>query len=92
MDELKSWNTNKILFDVTCLGPLIGSQLSIPSIGVSNFSWDWIYSEYVKTYPKFQEYIEKIAFYYSKTTLFLELPYPGDLSAFKVTNFKLICF
>lgn len=71
--------TDKIIFDISPLGPYLGKEMSIKSIGISNFSWDWIYEEY----ENFEEYIKKFESCYLQTDIFIKLPYCPDLKGFK---------
>lgn len=62
-----------IVFDITCVAPLVAEKCNIPSIGVSNFCWDWIYQD--PYFTNFDEIIQLQQEAYRKTTLFLRLPY-----------------
>ncbi|HNY12525.1 MAG TPA: hypothetical protein PKK26_13115 [Candidatus Wallbacteria bacterium] len=54
----------------------------IPAIGISNFSWDVIYKEFLDEYPGFRPVIDTIEKAYSKCGMLLRLPYPCPLPAF----------
>jgi hypothetical protein len=47
METLRNWGVQVIYFDVTATAPLIAKELNIPSIAITNFSFDFIYSEYL---------------------------------------------
>lgn len=54
----------------------------VPSIGISNFTWDWAYQGYVQYDPRWSEVIHWIRDCYRKCSLFLRLPMNGDCSIF----------
>ncbi len=54
----------------------------VPSVGLSNFSWDWIYSHLARRVPALREPSDAAREAYSKAGLLLELPFAGDLRAF----------
>lgn len=57
--------------------------LGIPGIGISNFTWDWIYSHYAQSDPRWWGLVEWIRSGYGKADLLLRLPMHGDCSAFR---------
>jgi Glycosyl transferase family 1 len=60
----------------------IAARAGIPSVAVTNFTWDGIYSAYQTRYPEFAPLIDEIRQFYAKTTLALTLPYPCDMNLF----------
>lgn len=71
-----------ILGDIPPLCFEIAARASIPSVAVSNFSWNWIYRAFLKIYPNFLPLIEEMETFYRKATLALALPYPGNMEVF----------
>jgi hypothetical protein len=62
-DELKNFECKLVISDISSLGIAIAKKAGIPSILIENFTWDWIYEEYVNSYPVFQfaiDYFSKI--------------------------------
>jgi len=47
-----------ILCDIAPLGILVGRETGIPTILIENFTWDWIYQEYLTTDKRIQPCIE----------------------------------
>ena len=41
-------NIDLILCDISPMGIVIGEQLKIPSMLIENFTWDWIYEDFLK--------------------------------------------
>lgn len=78
----KGRNLSLIVADIPPLAFEIADRLEIKSIGVANFSWDWIYRPYVEKYSQFAYLIEEIRAAYNKASMVLRLPFSGELSAF----------
>ena len=86
INEEVMWNkinkVNLIISDIPPLAFPVAKNLSLPSIGIANFSWDWIYSPMIKNYPVYSHIIESIQKDYKQADLLLSLPVNGDMSAF----------
>ncbi len=82
---------NLIIADIPPLAFDIAKAAGIPGIGLANFSWDWIYQDYIDVIPEFNSLIQQIRSSYTKADLLLRLPFYGDLSAFqKIVDIPLI--
>ncbi len=86
LDFLRQHDIGLLVSDIPPLAFEIAARASIPSIAISNFSWNWIYRAYLKNYPAFSPLIEEMETFYRKATLALMLPYPGDMSVFARTQ------
>ncbi|MBP1686802.1 MAG: hypothetical protein H6Q33_2945 [Deltaproteobacteria bacterium] len=71
-----------ILADIPALAFDIARRLNVPGIAMANFSWDWIYADYVRDSPAHAGLVESLRQSYGSATLLLRLPFHGDLSAF----------
>jgi len=84
--EEVTWNKiNKVDLIISDIPPMafpVAKNLSVPSIGIANFSWDWIYRPMVKNYPAYSHVIESIQKDYKQADLVLSLPVNGDMSVF----------
>ena len=60
----------------------IAAQARIPSVAITNFTWDIIYDAYVDRYGDFAPLIAEMRGFYEKATLALTLPYPCEMSLF----------
>jgi len=90
-DFAKAQRARLIISDIPALAFDVAEAAGIPGVALANFSWDWIYQDYVTEIPEFAEVIAKIKSSYHKATLLLRLPFYGDLSAFpKVKDIPLI--
>jgi L-arabinokinase len=79
---VKAVTAQAIIADIPPLAFEVAEAAGIPGIALGNFSWDWIYGDYVGEIPEFAELIAKIRNSYSKASLLLRLPFYGNLSAF----------
>jgi L-arabinokinase len=64
----------------------VAQRAGIPGIGISNFSWDWIYADYVRALPEYAAILEAIRDAYGRADRFLRLPFHGPCDAFKVVR------
>ncbi|MFQ5676635.1 MAG: hypothetical protein ACE5G1_12110, partial [bacterium] len=88
---VKETNAIAVIADIPPLAFEIAAAAGIPSVGLANFSWDWIYEDFVDELPQFESIIQMIKASYSKSTLLLRLPFYGDLSAFpRIKDIPLI--
>jgi hypothetical protein len=49
-----------ILSDISPLGLYVGEKLKIPTCLLENFTWDWIYQEYILKYVGFKKPIQQL--------------------------------
>lgn len=64
----------------------IARHAGVPGVGISNFSWDWIYADYVRDFPQYAAVVEAIRTDYAQADLFLRLPFHGPCDAFPVVR------
>jgi L-arabinokinase len=79
---IKSAQIKQVVGDIPPLCFEVAARASIPSVAITNFSWDVIYRAYLREYPDFLPLIEEVESFYSKAALALTLPYPCDLNVF----------
>ena len=79
---LKAERANGIVSDISFLPFHASYRCGIPSIGLSNFAWNWIYESYADSDKGWREVIEWIREGYRRCDLFLRLPMHGDCSVF----------
>ncbi len=51
-------NSSLILCDIAPLGIAVARLCEIPSLLVENFTWDWIYTPYIKNHPEIEKHID----------------------------------
>jgi L-arabinokinase len=78
---LKSQHAGVVVSDISFLALEASSQCGIPNVGISNFTWDWIYDYYARSDPRWRPLVSWIRDCYRKCDLFLQLPMHGDCSA-----------
>ncbi|MDZ7722832.1 MAG: glycosyltransferase family protein [candidate division KSB1 bacterium] len=79
---LKSQNINLILSDITPFAFDAAQRAGINSAAIGNFSWDWIYTQWLAEFPQYEFVVNDIRASYSKADILYRLPFHGDLSAF----------
>ncbi len=55
----------------------------IPSVGISNFSWDWIYEGLAAGHPGYDDVLASMREDYRCADLLLRLPFHGEFPAFR---------
>jgi L-arabinokinase len=73
-----------VVADIPPAAFLVAQRAGLPGVGISNFSWDWIYADYVRALPEHAPILEQIREAYRRADLFLRLPFSGECDAFKV--------
>ncbi len=81
-DWLRSAGARLVLSDVPPAAFEAAEAAGVASVGLSNFSWDWIYAHLARRVPALKEASDAAREAYGKASLLLELPFSGDLSAF----------
>jgi len=71
-----------VVGDIPPLAFAAASLAGVPSVAITNFSWDFIYSAFIDENPGFGPIIDKIAGCYRKSSATLALPYYCPLDAF----------
>jgi hypothetical protein len=79
---LRELGAELVLGDVPPLAFAAADCAGLSSVGLANFSWDWVYRHISARLPAFTEAAEWAAAAYRRATLLLRLPFAGDLSAF----------
>ncbi|NLP12673.1 hypothetical protein GX408_19900 [bacterium] len=71
-----------IVSDITPLAFAAAAALRLPAIAEANFTWDWIYQEWLADFPHYAPVIDDIRADYRRADLLLRLPFHGDMSVF----------
>jgi len=79
---LRQSGARVVLGDIPPLAFEAAARAGVPSLGLANFSWDWIYRYMAERQPSLLDAAAAAASAYAKADLLLELPFAGDLSAF----------
>lgn len=79
---LRQAEADLVLADIPWLAFPAARRAGVPAVGLSNFSWDWIYADYAGAAPEFTRVAEAIRADYAQAALFLRLPFHGPCDAF----------
>jgi L-arabinokinase len=82
LSYIKNHDIRLIIGDTPPLCFEIAARAALPSISITNFTWDIIYRAYIEEYPGFGPLVEEMTRFYGNATLALTLPYPCDTSMF----------
>jgi L-arabinokinase len=79
--SLRELGAGLIVGDIPPLAFAVGASAGIPSIGLGNFTWDWIYADYprVRLAPSL---LPTIRGAYAKASMALRLPMSGGFESF----------
>jgi hypothetical protein len=83
---LRESEVGVVVGDVPPLAFTAAAAAGLPSIAVTNFSWDWIYGHLAAGEPALAEAANHARAAYAATSLLLRLPFSGDLSAFPLVE------
>ena len=71
-----------IVADIPAIAFDIAAALAVPGVAVANFSWDWIYEDYVSDLPEFRWVLADLRASYAQADLLLRLPMSAEMPAF----------
>ncbi|HTU01115.1 MAG TPA: hypothetical protein VMG58_04840, partial [Candidatus Sulfotelmatobacter sp.] len=83
---LRSESVDVVVADIPPAAFPAARRTGLRSIGISNFSWDWIYADYVRRLPRYAGLLPAIRSDYAQADLFLRLPFHGPCDAFPVVR------
>ena len=81
---LEETGINMVVTDIPSLPLEAAAQAGIPRAAVGNFSWDWIYSEFLTEDARWLPIVEMFREQYSRSDLLLRLPFHDEMTAFPV--------
>jgi L-arabinokinase len=79
---LQAAGVRLVVADIPPLAFPIAAAAGVSGVGISNFSWDWVYAFYVRDHPGFAPLPAEIRQAHARADLFLRLPFHGDVSSF----------
>lgn len=89
---IKRENITAIYSDIAFIPFEVAEQERLPSLGMGNFTWDWIYDYYKAHNPIFHEAAKLAAHCYQKGDLYLQLPGSPKHKIFPKTRaIPLVC-
>jgi len=72
-----------VVADIPAIPLAAAHRAGVPAIATGNFGWDWIYSEFAQSDPRWQPYVDKFRVVYEQTELLLRQPFAEPMAAFK---------
>lgn len=82
VELLRGVRARLVVADIPPLPFEAAARAGVAAIGMSNFSWDWIYRHLAGRQPSLTASAERAAQAYGKAALLLELPFAGGLEVF----------
>ncbi len=80
-----------VVTDVAALPCAVAAAAGIPAVILGNFTWDWIYEEFIDTYPELAAIIAWQRECYRQAHLVLRLPFHGPMPPqVKVVDLPLV--
>lgn len=79
---LKEQGIGLVVVDIPALPIEAAFAAGIPRLAVGNFSWDWIYSEFIPQDRSWQPIVDALHEAYAQTDLLLRLPFCDEMRAF----------
>jgi UDP:flavonoid glycosyltransferase YjiC (YdhE family) len=83
---LRQAQVKLVVADIPPAAFSVARRAGVPGVGIGNFSWDWIYAEYVRESPAQASVVEAIRAAYAGADLFLRLPFHGPCDVFPVVR------
>ena len=83
---LQRESVDLVIADIPPAAFPIARRAGIPGVGIGNFSWDWIYADYVRSRPAYGHLLQAIRDAYGQADLFLRLPFHGPCDAFPIVR------
>jgi hypothetical protein len=80
--QLREADVRLVVGDIPPLAFETAHRLGVPSVAISNFTWDWIYAAHPGFLPRGESVLDTMRAAYRRATLALELPFPGGFDIF----------
>jgi hypothetical protein len=81
--SLRTDGISLVAADIPAPAFAAAAAAGIPSVAISNFSWDWIYAGLAEKYPGYDDVVAAVGSDYARAELLLRLPFYGDFPAFR---------
>ena len=84
-DWLRSRNIRLVVADIPFLAGEIAAAAGVSCVGISNFTWDWIYEPHLRSDPRWPAWEARIQSGYSRFAALLRMPFaqPVRMDAFR---------
>lgn len=81
--SLRREGVSLVAADIPAIALAAAAEAGMPGVGISNFSWDWIYAEMAPQHPECRAVAQSMREDYSRAERLLRLPFHGPCSAFR---------
>ena len=81
-DFIRERDVGLVVADIPAIPLEAAAREGIPGVAVGNFSWNWIYAEFVARDPRWQEVVASFEQGYACADLLLRLPFAEEMTAF----------
>ena len=71
-NEILQAGCNLVICDIAPVGVAVAEQAEIPSLLIENFTWDWIYKEYLEISPEIEQHIDYLGEYFQRATYHIQ--------------------
>ena len=71
-----------VVADIPSIPLVAAKRAGVPAIATGNFGWDWIYSEFARTDPRWRPFVERFRAGYAQADLLLRQPFSEPMRAF----------
>jgi L-arabinokinase len=76
-ESLRRAGTRLVAADIPAAAFAAARRARVYSVGISNFTWDWIYQGLAESHPGFDDVLESLTDDYRRADLLLRLPFHG---------------
>jgi hypothetical protein len=70
--QVRTLHCALVVCDIAPLGIAVAKEAGLPSVLIENFTWDWIYHEYVADHPDLQKYIAYLHEWFARADFHLQ--------------------
>lgn len=81
--SLREEGVDLVAADIPAMAFAAAAEAGVPGVGISNFSWDWIYEEMAPEDPDCVDVVRSMRRDYARSDLLLRLPFHGPCDAFR---------
>ncbi len=82
--SLREDGVNLVVADIPAAAFAAAARAGIAGVGISNFTWDWIYQGIAERHPAYQDVLDSLEADYRQATRLLRLPFHGGFPAIEV--------
>jgi len=80
--ELHRAGVGLVVADIPSAAFAVARRAGVPSVGIGNFCWDWIYEPWVDDAPEYRPLLDHLRAQHAQADLLLRLPLHADMSCF----------